>query len=184
MGLARPEGALVVSVSANSPAAVAGVKSGDLIVSLDGQAVEDPSGFGFRLATKPLGGHSPLGIVRGGKSLTLTLSLSAPPEIPAREAVRIAGQSPFAGAELMNISPAVVDELSLRTPDEGVVVADVADGSIAAEVGLHKGDVLVEVNGKKISATHDVVRAAAERPRYWDLTVLRDGQVIRSQIGG
>ena len=184
MGLDRPSGALVVRVSANSPAAAAGVKSGDLIVSLDGQPIEDPTSFGFRLATKPLGGQAQLGVARAGKPLTLTLSLSAPPEIPPREAVRVTSQSPFAGVELMNLSPAVMEELSIKDPSEGVVVTDVPDGSIGAEVGLRKGDVLVEVNGKKIAATRDVVRAAGERPRYWDLTILRDGQVIRSQIGG
>ena len=84
----------------------------------------------------------------------------------------------------MNLSPAVLDELSMQEPQEGVVVADVADGSLAADVGLRKGDVLVDVNGKKIVTTRDVERVAAERPRYWDLTILRDGQIIRSQIGG
>ena len=184
MGLDRPAGALVVGVSANSPAAAAGVRSGDLIVSLDGQPIDDPTGFGFRLATKPLGGQAQLGVARAGKTLTLALSLSPPPEIPARETVRISSQSPFAGAEVMNLSPAVMEELALKDPNEGVVVADVTDGSIAAEIGLRKGDVLVEVNGKKIATTRDVARVAGEHPRYWDLTILRDGQVIRSQIGG
>ena len=184
MALDRPSGALVVGVIANSPAAAAGLKSGDVIVSVDGQSVEDPAGLGFRLATKAIGGQAQLGVVRGGKPLAVTLGLSAPPETPPRDALRIDARSPFAGAEVMNLSPAVLDELSMQEPHEGVVIADVADGSLAAEVGLRKGDVLVDVNGKKIATTRDVEHVAAERPRYWDLTILRDGQIIRSQIGG
>ena len=184
MALERPSGALVVSVFANSPATAAGLRSGDLIVSVDGQSVDDPAGLGFRLATKAIGGQAQMGVIRGGKQLALTLALSPPPETPPRDTLLIDARSPFAGAKVMNLSPAVLDELSMQEPAEGVVVADVADGSLAAEVGLRKGDVLLDVNGKKIATTRDVERVAAERPRYWDLTILRDGQVIRSQIGG
>ncbi|MBV8698412.1 MAG: trypsin-like peptidase domain-containing protein, partial [Bradyrhizobium sp.] len=54
LGLARPTGALVASVSAGSPAARAGLKTGDLVVSIDGQTIEDPNAFDYRFATKPL----------------------------------------------------------------------------------------------------------------------------------
>ena len=58
LGLKRPAGALVASVTPQSPAARAGLKTGDLIVSIDGQAVDDPNAFDYRFATKPLGGSA------------------------------------------------------------------------------------------------------------------------------
>ena len=60
MGLKRPAGALVANVAANSPAARAGLKAGDLIVSVDEQTVDDPNAFDYRFATKPVGGNARL----------------------------------------------------------------------------------------------------------------------------
>jgi S1-C subfamily serine protease len=88
----------------------------------------------------------------------------------------------------MNLSPAVVEELSLQTEAakavEGVVVADVEPDSLAGSLGVQKGDVVVEVNGAPIKTTHDLEQASAQRARSWDLTISRGGQLIRSRIGG
>jgi S1-C subfamily serine protease len=84
----------------------------------------------------------------------------------------------------MNVSPAVAEELSLDAISEGVVVADVAEGSLAANFGVQKGDVVLEVNGAKIATTRDLDAASGQRARYWDLTIARGGEVIRSRLGG
>src|ERR1700689_2864050 len=73
LGLDRPTGALVVSLTAGSPAAEAGLKRGDLITAVDDQSVDDAEGVGFRLAVKPLGGSARLLILRGGRALTRPL---------------------------------------------------------------------------------------------------------------
>jgi S1-C subfamily serine protease len=112
------------------------------------------------------------------------MKLAAAPESPPREAIRIKNRSPFQGALVMNVSPAVAEELSLEGVSEGVVVTDVAEGSLAANFGVQKGDVVVEVNGEKIAATRDLESASAQRARAWDLTISRGGEVIRSRIGG
>ena len=84
----------------------------------------------------------------------------------------------------MNLSPAVIEELSLDAPPKGVVVASVRDNSTAAAVGVQKGDVVLGVNGREIATTRDLEKACAERARWWDLTIRRGGQTIRTQIGG
>jgi S1-C subfamily serine protease len=84
----------------------------------------------------------------------------------------------------MNISPAVIEELSLGNAQEGVVVADVAQGSTAANVGVQKGDVIMAVNGQKIATTRDLEKASAARPNFWKLTIGRGGEVIQTVIGG
>ena len=184
MGLSRPAGAIVAALAPNSPAASAGLKAGDLISAIDGHPVDDAAGVGFQLATKATGGQAKLEVLRAGKPFSVALALAPPPEIPPREKTRINARSLFSGAEVMNLSPAVLDELSMREPAAGVVVSDVAEGSPAAEVGLRKGDVVIAVNGEKISATRDLERVAGRKARVWDVTVSRDGQVIRSQLGG
>src|ERR1700730_2059510 len=67
LGLKRPAGALVASVTPVSPAGRAGLKTSDLILSIDGQAIEDPNAFDYRFATKALGGNARLAVMRGGK---------------------------------------------------------------------------------------------------------------------
>ncbi len=184
LGLDRPTGAMVVSVFDKGPAAAAGLKRGDVIAAVDGQSIDDPESLSFRLGVKPLGGSAALSVLRNGKPLALQLGLSAAPEDPPREAIRIKSRSPFQGAQAMNLSPAVIEDLSLGGAPEGVVIADVAEGTPAAEIGLQKGDVIVAVNGQKIATTRDLESASASRPRYWEMTINRAGQIINSRIGG
>jgi Do/DeqQ family serine protease len=184
LGLERPTGAVVVEVAAQGPAAAAGLRRGDVIAAIDGQAIDDAESAGFRLGVKPLGGLASLKVLRGGRTLDLSLKLASAPEVPARDTLTIRGRSPFAGAEVMNLSPAVKEELSLQGATDGVVVAAVADGSTAAQVGVQKGDVVVAVNGQWIGTTRELEKACAERARWWDLTIQRGGETIRSQLGG
>jgi Do/DeqQ family serine protease len=187
LGLDRPVGALVASLEPNAPAAEAGLKRGDVIVAVDGQPVDDSAGVDFRIGVKPVGGVASLTVLRGGKSLVLPLRLKSPPETTPRNPVRLTSRSPLQGAEVMNLSPAVMDELSLDAGtlgvSAGVVVTDVAPNSPAAQFGLRKGDVILGVNGATIRDTRELVEATAQRTRMWDLTIDRGGQIIRSRIG-
>jgi S1-C subfamily serine protease len=184
LGLDRPVGALVASVSEGGPADEAGLKRGDVITAVDGQSVEDSGGVGFRLGAKPLGGLATLGVLRAGKTIALSLKLAAAPEIPARDAIKIKTLSPFQGAVVMNVSPAVIEELSLANAHEGVVVAEVTEGSTAANVGVLKGDIVIAVNGQKIATTRDLEKASAAHPGFWKVTIGRGGEVIQTMIGG
>jgi Do/DeqQ family serine protease len=184
LGLVRPTGGLVVDVAPHGPAAAAGLKRGDVIAAIDGQEVDDAESVGFRLGVKPLGGSAKLEVVRDGRTLDLPLKLASAPEVPPRDALTIRTPSPFDGAEVMNLSPAVTEELSLHGASEGVVVAAVAEGSTAADVGVLKGDVVVAVNGRRIGTTRDLERACAQRAQWWDLTIERGGETIRTRLGG
>jgi Do/DeqQ family serine protease len=184
IGLERPAGALIANVAPDGPAAQGGLKRGDVVTAIDGQGVDDAGGVGFRLGVKPLGGAATVTALRDGKTVTATVKLIAAPEKPPRDAIRIKSRSPFEGALVENVSPAVSEELSLENVDEGVVVAEIAADSLAANLGVQKGDVVREVNGAKIASTRDLEAAASQRPRLWDLTIERGGQVIRTRIGG
>jgi Do/DeqQ family serine protease len=184
LGLERSTGALVAEIVDRSPAAESGLKRGDIITSVDGQAVDDPEALGYRLATKPLGGVASLGVQRGGKSVIAPLKLQSAPETPPRETIKLTGNSPFAGATAMNLSPAVQEELGGAVGREGVVVADVEESSIAANVGIQKGDIVLAVNDAKIARTSDLKQATQNRQRLWKLTINRGGQVITSVFGG
>jgi Do/DeqQ family serine protease len=184
LGLDRPIGALVADVVPKSPADQAGLRHGDLIVSIDGQTIDDAEAFGYRFATKPIGATAAVGIIRAGKPMILTVNLAPAPEIPPRDAVTIKGSSPFAGATAVNLSPAVAEELSIETPKEGVVISDIAAGSQAAAVNLHKGDVVISVNDAKIVTTHDLESATLGKHYYWKVSIGRGNQIITTVLGG
>ena len=183
LGLERPTGAIVVR-SGVRVRRRGGLKRRRRHHRGRRPGVEDAEGVGFRLAVKPLGGCSyALGAAQRALD-ELPLKLASAPEIPPLDALTIHGRSPFQRAEVMNLSPAVMEELSLEGAGEGVVVATVGGGSTAAEVGIQKGDVVVAVNGQKIATTRDLEKACAERARLWDLTIKRGGETIRTRLGG
>ncbi len=184
LGLDKPIGALVASVVENGPAAEAGLKRGDIIVAVDGVEADDSGSVGFRLGVKPLGGEAKLGVIRGGKNVELALHLTAAPETPPRDPVKIKTRSPFEGATVVNISPAVIEDMSLDSAAKGVIVAEVDEGSTAANVGVQKGDIVLGINGQKIDTTRDAEHATAARANYWRLVIQRGGQVIQTVIGG
>ena len=183
LGLARPTGALVASLTEAGPAAEAGIKRGDVILSIDGQPVDDPDAFGFRFATHSLGQSASLSVRRGSADVALPIKLRAAPETPPRDSSKIEGVNPLSGATLENLSPAVAEELSLEA-SSGVVIADVDDGSTAGRAGFQKGDILVEVNGTKIASSRDAQRAFADRERLWKIVINRNGQILTTAFQG
>ncbi len=183
LGLARPSGALVSNVAQASPAARAGLRLSDLITAIDGQAVDDPNAFDYRFATRPLGGTAQIDIVRAGKPQRLTIALETAPNT-GRDELVIKSRSPFQGAKVSNISPAVADELRLDSNVEGVVIVELGDDAPAQGVGFKKGDVILNVNNQKIVRTADLERVTREPARFWRITVLRDGQQISVTLGG
>jgi Do/DeqQ family serine protease len=183
LGLKRPTGALVANIANGSPAAKAGLKLSDLIVSIDGQVIDDPNAFDYRFATRPLGGTAQIDVLRGGKPVKLAIALETAPDT-GRDEIVIKSRSPFQGAKVANISPALADELKIDTSVEGVVVTDLADNAPAAGVGFRKGDIVLEVNGQKIAKTGDLEKATKESSRLWRITVIRGGQQLSVVLGG
>jgi len=184
LGIGRPRGALVTDVEDSSPAEKAGLKSGDLVVSVDGIEVDDPNGFNYRIATKGVGGSVKLVYVRGGREHAVELALVAAPETTPRDQRAIAGRSPFAGATVVNLSPAVVEEQGYQGKRrKGVLITRVEPGSSAAGVGFRQGDVVVEVNGQAVGSTQELDDIAATRAPRYRLVIERGGRLIRSQVG-
>ncbi|NEU99670.1 DegQ family serine endoprotease [Bradyrhizobium uaiense] len=183
LGLKLPTGALVANVAPNSPAAKAGLKLSDLIVGIDGTAVDDPNAFDYRFATRPLGGSAEIEVQRAGKPVKLTVPLETAPDTN-RDEIVLTARSPFQGARVANISPALADELHLDAGAEGVVVTELADDGTAANVGFQKGDIILAVNNEKIARTSDLDKASKAGSRVWRITLVRGGQQINVTLGG
>ncbi len=182
-GLASPQGVVAAEVWPGGPAARAGVVSGDVIVSVEGQAVNDATALNYSVATLAPGANVTL-LVRkpGGAERTVTARLEAPPDTPARDQQTITGDNPLNGAVVINLSPAAAEELGLDPfAGAGVAVAGVNDGYAARLV--QQGDFIRQVNGQSVTSVRQLVQLLNAAPNRWSLVIQRGGQTIQVQIG-
>jgi S1-C subfamily serine protease len=182
LGLERPTGVLVASVFEKSPAEEAGLRRGDVILQVDGQTVEDPDSFGYRLATRTLGANAQVTVMRGRSRLVLPVKMATAPETRPRDPVTVPGRTPLGGLTVVNLSPAVAEELNVEIGSEGVAVQAVEPDSPAGQVGFQRGDIVIAINGVRVANTRDVDRLARERARGWELTLNRQGRVFTSYV--
>ncbi|SEG19871.1 Do family serine endopeptidase [Bosea lathyri] len=184
LGLDRPAGSVVASLVEKGPAAEAGLQRSDVIQAVDGIMVDDPEAFGYRFATRPLGGMTSLTVLRSGRKVVLPVKLIPAPETRPRDPVALAGRSPLAGLTVMNLSPALAEELAIDAATDGVVIGEIEEGSTAARIGFQKGDVLQALNGERMATSREVETALKERRRAWEVTISRGGQTVTSVFPG
>lgn len=184
LGLDRPAGSAVASVVEKGPAEQAGLRRSDVILSVDGLPADDPESFGYRFATRPIGGTTVLVVLRGGKKIEIPVKLVAAPETRPREPVKLTSRSPLSGLTVANLSPALAEELSIETGNEGVVVAEIEEGSTAANIGFQKGDIIMALNGERMTSSREVETILKDRKRAWEVTISRNGQTITSVFPG
>ena len=103
---------------------------------------------------------------------------------PPRDELVIEARSPFQGAKVSNLSPALADELRLDPSAEGVVIVDIANGSPAQSLGFQRGDLVLSVNNAKIAKTADLKRVTAQPSRVWRITIRRGGQQMSVELRG
>jgi serine protease Do len=155
LGLKSASGALVAETQKDSPAAAAGIKSGDVISSVDGESVADPHDLARRIAALGPKKVATLAIVRNGSPMAVDVTLGVMP------ADKTASNESNADGDSEAVTPLAKLGLTLRPArnQEGVVVADVDPEGAAADKGLKEGDVILEVAGRTVSHPSDVARA-------------------------
>ena len=172
LGLAAPEGALVADVTEGSPAARAGLRAGDVVLRVNGEAVRDARALARQVAAIPAGREARLAIRRNGAEQELLVTLGGTPEARRQEARGEAGQR---NAPLgLALAPAQAG----KGAGEGVVVAQVRPGSPAAEAGLRPGDVLAQVGGRDVASPEAAVQALRGATGPVALKVVREGQSL------
>ncbi|PSJ61871.1 DegQ family serine endoprotease [Kumtagia ephedrae] len=177
-----PTGALVANVAENGPAAKAGLKPGDVVLSMNGVAIEHVDALGYRLSTQPIGAKASLQLLSNGEEKTVEVGLERAPEGSTTGPVTIRGRSPFAGAKVAELSPRLAQRLRMPADVAGVTVVDIDRNSPAAGFGLRPRDIVREVNGEAISTTAQLEEVAAQDTRWWRFTVERDGQLMRQML--
>jgi Do/DeqQ family serine protease len=178
-GLPRPAGLVVKEVFANGPGAAAGLKRNDVIVALRDQPIDDEASLRFRLSTLQVESIVPVRLVRAGKEMTVQLKLAAPPEDPPRDRSVLDGRQPLSGATVVNMSPAVAEELGLTEWRPGVTIVEVAPGAYAGRF-VRPGDMILATNGQELKSVADLKKRIAAG--ISSISIGREGMVSTVQF--
>ena len=166
LGLKDERGALVSSVSKDSPAEKAGIEQGDVIVSVDGVPVSDGNALRNRIASSTPGATVTLGLVRDGAEKTVSVKLRELASTQTAEAAGEPAEGGRLGLSVRPVTPEDARELGLESR-KGLLVAEVDPSGPAAAAGIRPGDVIEEVNRKPVTDAAELraaARASGERP--------------------
>jgi S1-C subfamily serine protease len=122
--------------------------------------------------------------MRRGQRVNISMPLHAAPEIPLRDLSLIGGTSPYAGAEVANLSPALAEEISFDTDASGVVVMRIKRGSPADRIGLEPGDILLRLNGGEIDSVASLRQVITREYATWRIEIVRGGRTLQLIIKG
>ncbi len=170
MGLKQASGALVSEPQKDSPAAKAGIASGDVITSVNDAPIKDARELARKIGTMSPGTSVKLGMLRQGENKTVTLTLGT---LPAEKQASIKSNHEDSASEMpklgMTLAPS--DKVS-GAGGNGVVVTAVAQGGVAADHGFQVGDVILDVGGKPVSTPADVSKGLDDARTSGKHTVL------------
>jgi serine protease Do len=160
LGMKNAEGAMVDEPQNGSPAAKAGVESGDVVTALNGTPVKDSRDLARKVAALAPGSSVKLDILRSGESKTLTITLG---ELPNQQQANAGNQEKQldSGLPHLGLSLAPADEVA-GSGGKGVIVTGVDPEGSAAEHGFQSGDIILDVGGKTVGNAGDVRKSLSE----------------------
>ena len=182
LGMARPEGTMVVSLHPQSPLAASGLRRGDVILAIEGKPVENAQELGYRVATTAIGSNTIVEYQRKGERRETQVTMVAAPETVERQDTQIEGRNPLAGAVAANLSPAVADELGLPANTEGVAIVKLEGGP--ARRFFKRGDIVLEINGVMIDSVDALRKVLESDARLWRIAIDRGGRIMKLAVGG
>jgi serine protease Do len=172
-------GALVSAVMDGSPAAKAGIKTGDVIVEFNGRKIAKATDLPGLVADVPVGKDVPIVVVRDGAEQRLDAHIARlEDEASTKVAAEPTGKGQL-GLSVQLVTPPVARELGLKVK-EGVLVRDVVEGGRAAEAGIRAGDVIVELDRQPVRTVDDFKARLAGLAKDVPVVMLvnRDGQTM------
>jgi serine protease Do len=165
-------GAVVNQVDANSPAAKAGLKVGDVIRAINGQKVTGAGDLQVEVGQKQPGSNIKLEVLRDGKSEDMSVKLEAMGARNGEETASASQGKPRWGLGLADVTPDIRDQVQAPADVKGAVVERVQPGSSADDAGIRSGDIITEVNRHPVQSAADVQQQLGSVPKGKDALVL------------
>ena len=165
-------GAIVSEVGPDTPAAKAGLRTGDVITELDGKPVTDAGQLQMTVGQKRPGDTIHLLVVRDSKPTNIAVTLAALGNGKGTETAGGDHGKARWGLSLADLTPEVRNELQTRKSVQGAMVEEVQPGSPADNAGLQRGDVIMEVNRHAVKSSAEVAEALSSVPSGQDALVL------------
>jgi serine protease Do len=159
VGLPNSDGVLVNSVEQGSPAARSDLKQGDVITAYDGKPIRTPRDLAMAVANTPDGRSANLTVWRDSHAHPVAVTIANQNQQKEASAADSSAAPGPVGMSLQSLTPDARDQLGLAPTVNGVVVANVTDGSRADESGLQAGDVIERVGGQPVSTPQQVAAA-------------------------
>jgi serine protease Do len=175
-GLAAPTGALVAGVQKDGPAGKAGVQRGDIITKFNGETVHDEHELPEMVASTSLKKSVPIEVIRGDKHVTLNATIEELKDTQVASAKDSEAPGTSWGMQVQDITPEIAAQL--HTPNaKGVVIRNVRPDSSAAEAGLQAGDMVLEIDHKKVGSADDFasMAKAAQKDKKSALLLVQRG---------
>jgi serine protease Do len=160
LGMKKAEGALVDEPQADSPAAKAGIKSGDVITALNGTTVKNARELARTIGMMPPDTSVKLDVLRNGGGSTLTVTLG---QMPNEREAKAESENPklASGVPYLGLMLAPANEVA-GSGNKGVVVTGIDPNGAAAEQGFQTGNVILDVGGKAVASADDVRNALVD----------------------
>jgi serine protease Do len=174
-GLDRPIGALVGQVVAESPAEKAGLKAGDVIIEYNGKEVSQMSMLPAMVANTKVGEKAKLALIRDGKKQNITVEIGKLDDEEPVVAGTETGTSKKLGITVQELTPKLAESLDMEET-QGLIITDINAGSAAAEAGIQRGDIILEINREKVESVAQYKKAlqAAQEKKTILLLIKRD----------
>ena len=150
-GLDRPHGALVSEVVKGSPAERGGIKRGDVILSLDGQPVDERNDLPKLVAASRVGKSARVVVFRDGRELELKVEIGKLSDEGGTPATPGSGSGEL-GLSVTALTPELARRYDLDPASRGVLITSIAPGSAAAAANLRPGDLVVEMDGRELDS--------------------------------
>ena len=169
LGLKQAAGALVTEPQSGSPAAKAGVKAGDVVVSIDGGAIKDSRELAQKVGTMSPGSSVQLGLIRDGRQQTVSVTLA---QMPNQQQAQAGSETPDQSQSTPHLGLSLAPARATGAGSQGVVVTAVDPDGPAAEQGIKTGDVITNVGGSTVSSPSDVQKQLAQLQKAGKHSVL------------
>jgi serine protease Do len=188
MKLKEPHGALVGDIDPNGPASQAGLQQGDVIIEANGKSIEDQRELRLMISSMAPGSQINMRVRHNDEVRNVSITLT---ELPAKQQAAAEPKpdrqkpspadhgAPHMGVAISDLTPDLIEHLKLPTKTTGVVIADVQEGSPAAEAGLQVGDVIQQVDRRTVNNVNDFrTEVAAHKTGPVLLLVNREGHTM------